>query len=371
MTYFILAGEASGDLHASNLIKQIRTLDPDARWVGMGGDKMQAAGCRLVQHYDRMAYMGVMAVLGNLPAIRENFRIAERALKEHRPDALILIDYPSFNLKVATYCRKHLPKTKIYYYIPPKIWAWKSWRVHKIAKLCDRVLGIFPFEPAFYAKYGYHCDYMGNPTQDSIREWRDTHPVAEREDIIALLPGSRRSEIRKCLPTMLAAARNVVRQSGKAYRIVVTAAPSIEDSFYARYLQGEELTRNTYDTVSRARAAVVNSGTATLETALLGCPETAVYYIACSKWLEWLLRPIVFRTAYFTLVNIIPKEEVIQELIAKRFTRENIEHELTRLLTDEAYREQMLRNFDHIASILGDTPAAVNAAHAIVGDLQS
>ena len=188
---------------------------------------------------------------------------------------------------------------------------------------------------------------------------------------IALLPGSRRSEIRKCLPTMLAAARNVVRQSGKAYRIVVTAAPSIEDSFYARYLQGEELTRNTYDTVSRARAAVVNSGTATLETALLGCPETAVYYIACSKWLEWLLRPIVFRTAYFTLVNIIPKEEVIQELIAKRFTHENIEHELTRLLTDEAYREQMLRNFDHIAEILGDTPAAVNAAHAIVGDLQS
>ncbi len=371
MTYFIVAGEASGDLHASNLLKQIRTLDPAARLVGMGGDKMRAAGCEIVQHYDRMAYMGVMAVLGNLPAIRENFRIAYRTLEQYRPDALILIDYPSFNLKVAAYCRKHLPTTKIYYYIPPKIWAWKSWRVHKIARLCDKVLGIFPFEPAFYAKHGYRCAYMGNPTQDSIREWRQAHPAAEREDLIAVLPGSRRSEIRKCLPTMLAATRNVVRQSGKPYRIVVTAAPSIEDSFYKRYLQGEELTRDTYATVSRARAAVVNSGTATLETALLGCPETAVYYIACSKWLEWLLRPIVFRTAYFTLVNIIPQKEIIQELIAKRFTQENIEHELQQLLGDEAYRRQMQHGYDEIAALLGDTPAAVNAARAIVGDLQS
>ncbi len=381
MKYFLIAGEASGDLHASNLMRQLAAQDPAAAFVGLGGDKMQEAGCTLRQHYRAMAYMGVFAVLENLPAIRRNFRIAYEALLEEQPDALILIDYPSFNLRVASFCRKHLPKTKIIYYIPPKIWAWKSWRVHKIARLCDQVLGIFPFEPAFYAKYGYTCTYIGNPTQDCIRAWREaaTHTRSENtqgentqgDNIIALLPGSRRSEIRKCLPTMLAAARQVAAAEQDNYRIVVAAAPSIEDSFYAHYLQGEALTRDTYTLVSAARAAVVNSGTATLETALLRCPQTAVYYIACSRWLEWLLRPIVFRTQFFTLVNIIPQEEVIQELIARRFTQQNIEAELTRLLTDDAYRNRMLAAYTHISALLGTTPAAVNAAAAIVALLTS
>lgn len=390
MKYFIIAGEASGDLHASNLIKQIRLQDPSAEFVGLGGDKMCAAGCALRQHYREMAYMGVFAVLAHLPAIRRNFRIAHESLLAYRPDILILVDYPSFNLKIAAYCRKHLPETKIYYYIPPKVWAWKTWRVHKIARLCDKVLGIFPFEPAFYAKYGYACTYTGNPTNDTIREWCEEQNIVlgeeQRENIIAILPGSRRSEITHCLPTMLAAARRVNQRLGNSYQIVVTAAPGIEDSFYGRYLEEERLTRDTYGVVAHTRAAVVNSGTATLETALLHCPQTAVYYIACSRWLEWLLRPILFRIPHFTLVNILVDngqwtmdngqwtkkkgerregQAIIEELIASRFTKENVENELYRLLTDEVYRRRMLDGYTRIRSILGSSPAALTAAKII------
>ena len=442
MKFFVIAGEASGDLHAANLMRSLSLEDKDASFVGLGGDKMRAAGCDIRVDYRDMAYMGVVAVLANLPKIRRNFRIARAALMETRPDVLILIDYPSFNLRMAAFCRKHLPHTRIVYYIPPKVWAWKSWRVHRIARYADDVLGIFPFEPAFYARYGYSCQYVGNPTADCIRTWQQSHqketednnishpteeakeetktensrtdnqpsvasqyyspslrgaggahtPTKEEEKdiqggehhsdsdllspsfggvgevsqsvepLIALLPGSRPSEIRHCLPTMLEAARCV---AGTDYRIVVAAAPGIDDSFYAPYLHGETLTRDTYTLVSSARAAVVNSGTATLETALLGCPQTAVYYIACSRWLEWLIRPILFRTKYFTLVNIIPQQEVIQELIASRFTVSNVEHELRRLLSDEHYRHTMLTRYRHLSHLLTSRTAARTAAHII------
>ena len=413
MKFFVIAGEASGDLHAANLMRSLSFEDKDASFVGLGGDKMRAAGCDIRVDYRDMAYMGVVAVLANLPKIRRNFRIARAALMETRPDVLILIDYPSFNLRMAAFCRKHLPATRIVYYIPPKVWAWKSWRVHRIARYADDVLGIFPFEPAFYARYGYRCQYVGNPTADCIRTWQQSHPTAkadnnlsrqteeakqvtetantpadvpthvasryyspslrgaggappptkgEEKEVVALLPGSRPSEIRHCLPTMLEAARRV---AGTDYRIIVAAAPGIDDSFYAPYLCGETLTRDTYTLVSSARAAVVNSGTATLETALLGCPQTAVYYIACSRWLEWLIRPVLFRTKYFTLVNIIPQQEVIQELIASRFTVGNVEHELRRLLTDEHYRHTMLTRYHHLSHLLGSRPAAHTATHII------
>lgn len=172
MKYFLLAGEASGDLHASNLMRALKKEDADAVFVGLGGDKMREEGCRLLQDYRNMAFMGVIAVLANLRKIRQNFRIAEQGLLDEQPDVLILIDYPSFNLKIAEFCKKHLPSTKVVYYIPPKVWAWKTFRIHKIARLSDRILGIFPFEPAFYAKYGYKCEYVGNPTMDSIREYQ-------------------------------------------------------------------------------------------------------------------------------------------------------------------------------------------------------
>ncbi|MBQ0075849.1 MAG: lipid-A-disaccharide synthase, partial [Bacteroidales bacterium] len=360
MKYFILAGEASGDLHASNLIRALQTEDAEATFVGLGGDKMRDAGCRLLQDYRNMAFMGVIAVLANLKKIRENFRIAKQGLLNERPDVLVLIDYPSFNLKIAQFCKANLPQTKIVYYIPPKVWAWKTFRIHKIAQLSDMVLGIFPFEPAFYAKYGYKCEYVGNPTMDSIREYlRSAESTNSSEadssasarmvvPTIALLPGSRRSEIKHCLPTMLSAAREVLSTSTlTSTSITVAAAPGIEDAFYAPYLKGEQLTRDTYELVTHAKAAIVNSGTATLETALLNCPQTAVYYIACSKWLGWL-KPFIFKIPFFTLVNIVPAREVIKELIAFNFTKDNIVAELTRLLTDEPYRQKMLADYAEI-----------------------
>lgn len=361
--FFIIAGEASGDLHASNLMKALRKKDAHVSFVGLGGDKMRAEGCDIRVDYREMAYMGILAVLSNLDKVRRNFRIAKQTLLEEKPDALILIDYPSFNLKIAKFCKKHLPNTKVIYYIPPKIWAWKKWRVHSIAKYCDEILGIFPFEPAFYAKYGYKCHYVGNPTADCIREFTATSPTGNDTPTIAILPGSRRSEISHCLPIMLEAARKV---AGEQYHIIVTAAPGIEDAFYQSFLLHDEtLTRDTYNIVAHAQAAVVNSGTATLETALIGCPQTAVYHVAGSKYLEKLLRPILFRIPHFTLVNIIPNQEIIQELIASRFTTENVAHELHRLLYDQEYRTNMLKRYQQLHTILGNTSAANNAADKI------
>ena len=383
MKYFFLVGEASGDLHASNLMHALREQDPQAAFYGLGGDKMAQNGCFLFQHYRKMAYMGVIAVVKNLRHVKENFHIAEQALLETQPDVLVLVDYPSFNLRMAAFARKHLPSIRIVYYIPPKIWAWKTHRVHKIARLCDEVLGIFPFEPEFYARYGYRCTYVGNPTVDALRPFSGLpRPSAQRPSgalrrptasseasytpfgglgaPIALLPGSRRSEIEHCLPIMLRAAH-----AFPEYPIAVAAAPGIPDAFYTRFLQhGEVLTRNTYDLVLSARAAIVNSGTATLETALLGCPQEAVYYIACSKVLGWL-RPILFKIPYFTLVNIIPNREIIQEQVSYHFPLKHIQCELDRLLHDEGYRQNMLANYASLRTILGTQPAATTAAKII------
>jgi lipid-A-disaccharide synthase len=371
MELFIIAGEASGDLHASNLIRALRTRDAQATFVGLGGDKMRAEGCDIRVDYRDMAYMGFVAVLKNLDKVKRNFRIAKQSLLDEQPDVLILIDYPSFNLRMAKFCKQHLPNTRIIYYIPPKVWAWKKRRVHSIAKYCDEILGIFPFEPSFYAKYGYKCRYIGNPTADSIRSFnlqRSNLPstasnASDLPAIIALLPGSRRSEISHCLPTMLQAARQVAQDN---YQIIVTAAPGIEDDFYYPFLQqGEILTRDTYNMVAQAKAAIVNSGTATLETALIGCPQTAVYHVTGSKYLEKLLRPIMFTIPHFTLVNIIPQQEVIQELVASRFTAENVAHELNRLLHDEPYRQTVLANYQQLWQILGSQSAADSAADII------
>lgn len=371
MRYFLIAGEASGDLHAARLIEELRKRDSAASFMGLGGEKMLAEGCEILVHYREMAYMGIVAVLQNLRKVRTNFRTAEAALLREKPEVLVLIDYPSFNLKIAAFCRKHLPATKIVYYIPPKVWAWKTWRVHKIARLCDEVLGIFPFEPAFYSRYGYRCGYVGNPTAEEIALWKTQHAgELPRERIIAILPGSRKNEISKCLPTMLAAAKGVAdriaAQGGEPYRIVVAGAPGIDDRFYTPYLRDTDicLTRDTYRLVSQAAAAVVNSGTATLETALLGCPQVAVYHIACSKHLMWL-KPLVFSIPYFTLVNLIAEQEVIKELVGGYFTQANMEQELTRLLTDTDYRRGMQTAYEDITLRLGSIPAAQNAAHII------
>ena len=321
---------------------------------------MEASGCRLYRHIRHMAFMGFVTVMRHWKEVQANFEIAREALLKEQPDVLVLIDYPSFNLRMAAFCKQYLPQTRIVYYIPPKIWAWKRRRVHQIARLCDEVLGIFPFEPAFYAKYGYTCRYVGNPTAEEIarvpRRYRDSN-------ILAILPGSRPSEITNCLPRMLEAARQFAD-----YEIVVCAAPNIEDAFYAPYLRANErLTRDTYDAVQQASAAVVNSGTATLETALLGCPQVAVYHLAGSKLIgliRWA-QPLFFSIPYFTLVNIIAGKEVIKEYLANDFTADNVAAELQRLLTDEVYKKEMLASYKHLSQSLGALPASATAADII------
>ena len=363
-TYFLIAGEASGDRHAAALIKQIQQRDPEAHFSGLGGDLMAAAGCHLYQDYRKMAFMGFAAVLRHMGQVRANFRIAREALLNEQPDALILIDYPSFNLRMAQFCRKHLPNTKVYYYIPPKVWAWKRRRVHQIAHLCDQVFGIFPFEPAFYTRYGYECTYVGNPTAEELSRTPRVPRDLRRPRSIAILPGSRQSEISHCLPRMLEAAHRFPN-----YAITVCAAPGIEDAFYTPYLRaGECLTRDTYGTVQQAAAAIVNSGTATLEAALLGCPQVAVYHLACSKLIGFL-RPVgqkmLFSIPYFTLVNIISGKEVIRECLADEFTVENVSAELEQLLYNEAHKKEMFASYEHLYSVLGVSSASQRAAEII------
>lgn len=360
--YFIIAGEASGDKHAAALIEQLNAHDPEAQFSGLGGDLMAAAGCRLHRHYREMAFMAFVEVLRNMGRIRKNFQAAKAALLQEKPDVLILIDYPSFNLRMAAYCRQHLPGTKVVYYIPPKVWAWKRWRVHKIARLCDLVLGIFPFEPDFYKQYGYRCEYVGNPTAEQVRAYKLS--AVSRQPMIAILPGSRQSEVRHCLPVMLEAARRM-----QGYQLVVTAAPGLDDAFYAPYLkEGEQLTRETYSAVREAKAAIVNSGTATLETALLGCPQVAVYHLAAARLLgaiRWA-QPLLFQIRYFTLVNILSGRETIRELVANDFTADKVAEELQRLLHDQAYTKNMLADYEHIQSILGTQASAKTAAERII-----
>lgn len=372
--YFLIAGEASGDMHAASLITALRERDADASFAGLGGDRMQAAGCRMYQHYNRMAYMGYIAVIAHAGDIRRNIHITRQALLDEQPDELILVDYPGFNLRMAAFCRRHLPQTRITYYIPPKVWAWKRRRVHKIGRYCHRILGIFPFEPAFYARYGVKCTYVGNPTAETITGNVKTESTDHTSPVIALLPGSRRNEIEKCLPKMLMAAEQAIQATPDIQRIVVTQAPGIESGLYERICSGHkltELTTDTYTAVRQARAAVVNSGTATLETALLGCPQVSVYHLAMGHILKLFnpLRPLIFQTVYFTLVNIITGREVIRELMAYDFTVEAVRDELQRMLTDRDYVARMQEGYMDVKRILGTMPASATAAAIITDDM--
>ena len=350
MKYFFIVGEASGDIHAAEFMKKLRAQDSEAQFMGLGGDCMLQQGATLFQHYKNMAFMGVIAVLTHIKQIKENFRIAQKALLREKPDQLILVDYPSFNLKMAQFAREHLPNIKIVYYIPPKVWAWKTHRIHKIARLCDEVLAIFPFEPDFYAKFGYHCTYVGNPTAEAISNFK-SHLKNRKSDALALIPGSRRGEIANCLPKMLIAAREA-QAKGQVKDIIVTAAPNIEDAFYAKFLRsGEQLSRHTWDVVSKAKAAIVTSGTASLEVALLGCPQFAVYRIYTSHWLGWL-EPFIFKIRFYTLPNIIAGRPIIYEAVGPKFKNHIIRRELQRLLTDEEYVRQMKAEYQHLWEIL-------------------
>jgi len=367
MRYFLIAGEASGDLHASNLMREILKLDHKAKFCFLGGDLMQAVGGTMVKHYRDMAFMGFWAVIKNLKTIFANIEACKTAIDDFKPDKLILIDYPGFNLRIA----KHVKETSnipIYYYIPPKIWAWKEYRIKDIKKYIDQVFTIFPFETEFYNRHNYKVDYVGNPTVDSIAnrplqnqsfEAFCTKNLLTPKPVIALLAGSRKQEIAACLPRMIKAAEQFTD-----YQIVIAGAPGIDKDFYAKILKLKKLPivfGQTYELVQHATVAVVNSGTATLETALIGTPQVVVYYVMFGRLAYWV-KNLVLKIKYISLVNLISDRETVKELIAHKFTVENVKAEIEQILNNEEHRAQILSDYEQIKYKLGEPGTARKTA---------
>lgn len=373
MKYFLIAGEASGDLHAAGLIQQLREQDGDAEFCFLGGDLMvEAVGVRPVVDYRDMAYMGFVEVARHAGAIMRNFKAAKRAITEFKPDCLILVDYPSFNLKMAKFAKK-LGIT-VFYYISPKVWAWKEWRVKTIKKYVDRVFAIFPFEVDFFAKHGVEVTYVGNPSVAEIAHHkgevvsRDEFIKANRlqdKPIVALLPGSRMAEIRSNLPIM-----DRVMRRFPQYRGVVAGAPGISPDVYARYTKAPIVTGQTYDLLANARAALVTSGTATLETALWGVPQVAMFRNNGTRWMRFL-KEKVLKVQYVTLPNLIADREIIPEALLDLCTDDNVADWLGRLLPDRDGRRAMLSDYADMSARLSTDSAPANAAAAIIAGLKS
>lgn len=370
MKYFLIAGEASGDLHASHLIESIKQIDAEAEFRFLGGDLMAAqAGVQPIIHYRDMAYMGFADVVRHLGKILGFLGTARRSIDEWHPGHVILIDYPSFNLKVAKYA--HNLGIPVHYFISPKVWVWKEWRVKDIRRYVDHMYCILPFEPDWYQEHGYKATYVGNPTVQEVAQASRDFPDFDRfigefglsgKPIIALVPGSRVREIRDNLPLMLqAAARH------PEYQPVIAGAPSIDDSLY-RDVMGNQavpvLRDATYPLVHHARAALVTSGTATLETALLGTPQVACYRFNGSKWSYNFYRRLL-TGKYVTLPNLITDEPVIPELLMHLCTVDSIDRHLTALLGDTPERTAMLDGYRRLAERLGTDVCTMTAARLI------
>lgn len=374
MKYYLIAGEASGDLHTSNLMKALQREDPDAEFRYFGGDLMAACGGTLVKHYRDMAYMGFIPVLMNLDKVLANMRLCKQDITAARPDVVILVDYPGFNLKIAKYVKTRL-NIPVYYYISPKIWAWKEWRVKSIRRYVDRLYSILPFEVPFYARHHYEVEYVGNPTVDelAVRPFADetfADFVADcgldDKPIIALLAGSRVSEIKKNLPLMIEAAEPFTD-----YQLVVAGAPGISPDLYTPYLQGHRVKvvqGKTYRLLQQSRVALVTSGTATLETALLRVPQVVCYWVGGGKLFYKIFEKIL-KVPYVSLVNLIANAPVVCELLGYRATVENLRRELSRLFEEEA-RQKMLAGYDLVADRLGAPGAPENAARSMVKALK-
>ena len=375
MKYFLIAGEASGDLHASHLMASIKHEDPQAEFRFLGGDLMEAqAGVSPIIHYRDMAYMGFMDVVKHLGKILGFLGTARRAIDEWQPEALILVDYPSFNLKVAKYA--HNLGIPVHYFISPKVWVWKEWRVKDIRRYVDHMYCILPFEPDWYQERGYKATYVGNPTVQEValasKDFPDFAHFIDRNGlsdppIIAVLPGSRVREIRDNLPLMLeASARH------PEYQVVIAGAPSITDELYHDVLGGKSvpvLRDATYPLVHHARVALVTSGTATLETALLGTPQVACYRFNGSKWSYNFYRRLL-SGKYVTLPNLITDEPVIPELLMHLCTVDSIDEHLTELLGDTPGRAAMLDGYKRLADRLGTNVCTATAAHLIFQSLR-
>ena len=367
MRYYLIAGEASGDLHASHLMRSLKEIDKEADFRFFGGDLMSEVGGTRVRHYRELAYMGLIPVLMHLPTILKNMRFCKQDIQSWQPDCVILVDYPGFNLDIAKYVHSQRQKAngqkpKIFYYISPKIWAWKEYRIKNICRDVDELFSILPFEVDFFEKkHHYPIHYVGNPTADEVREFSSSTliPPPSSEKVIALLAGSRKQEIKDNLPAMIEAVKPYV----KDYRVVLAGAPGIEPAYYEPFMAGsgvEVVHGKTYDLLSQAHAALVTSGTATLEAALFNVPQVVCYKLPLPK-IARVVRRHLIKVPYISLVNLIADREVVTELLADTFTVGHIRHELEKIL-DGPGREQMLNGYAEVWRRLGDQKAPDNAA---------
>ncbi|WP_369769632.1 lipid-A-disaccharide synthase [Flavobacterium sp. WC2416] len=370
MKYYILAGEASGDLHGSNLIKELFKQDTSAQIRCWGGDLMQQAGAELVSHYKERSFMGFAEIIKNLSSILEFIKLCKQDIQDYKPDALIFIDNSGFNLRIAKWAKPAGYNT--FYYISPQVWASRPGRVETIKKTIDHMYVVLPFVKPFYEKYNYKVTYVGHPLIDAIHN----HPaidsaVFKRENqlsekpIIALLPGSRKQEITKMLSGMLS-----IVDDFPDYQFVIAGAPSQDYSFYKQFIQNENIkfiSNKTYDLLKNATAALVTSGTATLETALFKVPEVVCYK---GSWTSYQIAKRIITLKYISLVNLIMDEEVVTELIQENFTTKNIKKELTKILENN-YRKQLLEKYDSLEKKLGGIGASEKTAGLIIKDLKA
>ena len=373
MKYYLIVGEASGDLHASHLMRSLRATDPDADFRFFGGDLMAAVGGTRVRHYRDLAYMGFVPVLLHLRTIFRNMAFCKRDIVEWGPDVVILVDYPGFNLDIAKFLHRHTD-IPVYYYISPKIWAWKEYRIKNIKRDVSQLFSILPFEvPFFEQKHHYPIHYVGNPTADEVRSFRARyhedfrtfcrrHSLDASRPVIALLAGSRKQEIKDNLPSMIVAAKGMGN-----YQLVLAGAPGIDRDYYGTFLEGTDVkmvTDDTYALLSHATAALVTSGTATLETALFGVPQVVCYETPLPMLIGFLRRKML-KVRFISLVNLIADSEVVKELVADTFSVENIRRELSLVLPGGEGREALLEGYAEVARRLGNEVAPDNAARII------
>lgn len=375
MRYYLIVGEASGDMHASNLMRELKKQDKDADFRFFGGDLMKSVAGICVKHYKEMAFMGFIPVLMNLRTIFRNMDQCKKDIVSWNPDVIILVDYPGFNLKIASYIKSHT-NIPIYYYISPKIWAWKEYRIKDIKKNIDFMLSILPFEIEFYKKHQYSIEYVGNPCVDAVMTFKSKNSIQFEEfcndnglsdkPIIALLAGSRKQEIKDNLPMMIEA----TKEFSKEYQIIIAGAPGIDKEYYSNYTDGniKILFDKTYQILSFAKMALVTSGTATLETSLFRVPQIVCYYTPLGKFVSFLRRHIL-KVKYISLVNLIANKEVVKELVADGMTIENIKKEAKAIIYNNEYKNNMLNEYDRIIEILGTESASSKAASAIIKKL--
>ncbi|MBA3972209.1 MAG: lipid-A-disaccharide synthase [Bacteroidetes bacterium] len=357
MKYYIISGEASGDLHASNLMKELKLLDKSPDFRCWGGDLMKEQGGVLVKHYRDLAFMGFTEVLMNIRTIFKNIDLCKKDILEHKPDILILVDYPGFNLRIAEFAKQN--NIKVFYYISPQIWAWKQSRVHKIKKVVDKMFVILPFEKEFYQRFDYPVDFIGHPLLDAVANYgkeKNTLELGSDKPVIALLPGSRKQEIATMLPLMLS-----IKDSYPEYQFVIAGAPSQNKEYYNSLIGDANVPvvfGQTYRLLQRAEAALVTSGTATLETALFGVPEVVCYKGGA---ISYSIAKQLIKVKYISLVNLIMDKEIVKELIQNELNEANLKLELDKLLEKET-RDKLLADYAALKEKLGGAGASAKAA---------